>query len=889
MSGTARGPRRSRSPRWRASCGTWSPPRDRRPPLGPAPGFPCLRPRGAGCGRARARRGHRLGAGGPGAGVVWPRTWWWWPATCSTVRIRPPERWSRSPGGWSCSGPRSPETPVLMVAGPRDTPRRPGRSGCARGARHLPQRGGRGGPAALDPPGAARPARRLVPYRAAVREPALHAGAGSPGALEPPGAPRAGGIGGRAGGLRGSRGLGLRGAGRRAPAPPGRRERPVLGLAGAGGAGPVGRGGRREGLPDGGSGARRDHLPPHPRARRGRAGADPRRSRRSGPTAPARGRGHAGGAGRASPGKIVRLRLEGVEPEGPPLPPGRAAPRAAPGALHLAVEAGREPRVPAEAWLPSDAPALLRDALDGRVGPGRRRGRPRRRSSCARWCPSPASRRLPAEPVGALEAVDGEVAGRGQGEHVRPAGAHRHDRRCGTLAPGRGGAAADAAWQAWAGALGRLWAGRGGRDAGRARSTRPWRPWPRCGGWAWSTAALERARDMGVPGARTRPASRAHRAGPARCAWTRSWSRAELRSAERELRAIRADAAEVDGDLEVATMDWHRERQDAETTLHAYRDRARELKARIRQMESAGPDGPLPHLRARAGEPLRRRCWASCARSGRRSSRTGAGGSAAGSSSSSSPPTCRSWRGGRCGCTPRWRPPPSGWSSCAARLSELGADVRRSPRRRGPAGRGGGRARARARRASGPCPRAAAGPGLALSGPDLGRAHPGGDLARRGRPAPGRRRARCRRSRRRTWPPGAWPCVWPPSRWSAAAGRSGARSSWRSRSTGWSTEVGVAGPGAAAEAPAGGAAHRPDHAGRRGGRPSGALRRGARGAGRRRERRGRAAPRGGRIGPRVLRPAGAPWSGPGRASGGADGSRNCNLCPPSLRLSTMEA
>jgi hypothetical protein len=41
-------------------------------------------------------------------------------------------------------------------------------------------------------------------------------------------------------------------------------------------------------------------------------------------------------------------------------------------------------------------------------------------------------------------------------------------------------------------------------------------------------------------------------------------------------------------------MDWHRERQDAETTLHAYRDRARELKARIRKMDSAGPTAPCP-------------------------------------------------------------------------------------------------------------------------------------------------------------------------------------------------------------------------------------------------------------------------------------------------------
>jgi hypothetical protein len=69
---------------------------------------------------------------------------------------------------------------------------------------------------------------------------------------------------------------------------------------------------------------------------------------------------------------------------------------------------------------------------------------------------------------------------------------------------------------------------------------------------------------------------------------------AEFRSAERELTGLRGDVAEVDGDLEVATMDWLRERQDAETTLNAYRDRARELRSRLRQLQSAGPDAPCP-------------------------------------------------------------------------------------------------------------------------------------------------------------------------------------------------------------------------------------------------------------------------------------------------------
>ena len=112
------------------------------------------------------------------------------------------------------------------------------------------------------------------------------------------------------------------------------------------------------------------------------------------------------------------------------------------------------------------------------------------------------------------------------------------------------------------------------------------------GGPAWAAEA----RDMGAPGPSEGEApveeASLRRSGAVRV--DPELVGAELRSAERELRTIRADAAEVDGDLEVATMDWHRERQDAETTLQAYRDRARELKGAIRQMESAGPTIPCP-------------------------------------------------------------------------------------------------------------------------------------------------------------------------------------------------------------------------------------------------------------------------------------------------------
>ena len=67
-----------------------------------------------------------------------------------------------------------------------------------------------------------------------------------------------------------------------------------------------------------------------------------------------------------------------------------------------------------------------------------------------------------------------------------------------------------------------------------------------------------------------------------------------LRVKARELRRLRADGIEVGGDLEVANMDWLRERQDAETHLLAYRDRARELKVSLRQLEEGGRDTACP-------------------------------------------------------------------------------------------------------------------------------------------------------------------------------------------------------------------------------------------------------------------------------------------------------
>jgi len=63
---------------------------------------------------------------------------------------------------------------------------------------------------------------------------------------------------------------------------------------------------------------------------------------------------------------------------------------------------------------------------------------------------------------------------------------------------------------------------------------------------------------------------------------------------EARLRGLRADAVEASGDLEAGMLGWARERQDADSKLTAYRDRARELRDRIRALEAAGPAAPCP-------------------------------------------------------------------------------------------------------------------------------------------------------------------------------------------------------------------------------------------------------------------------------------------------------
>ncbi|GMV04982.1 MAG: hypothetical protein AMXMBFR53_12620 [Gemmatimonadota bacterium] len=289
-------------------------------------------------------------------------------------------------------------------------------------------------------------------------------------------------------------------------------------------------------------------------------------------------------------GKIVRLRLEGVDPEDLLCLQGEQLHALRQQALHLAVEAGREPRVPTEAWIASEAPRLLREALRAEL---ERDGLWESATEELVKALAPDAGAAPGSPspLGALEAVDGDLPGVGRvSMSVSPGltaiigGAGRSRRAVVGLLAAAGGPVD--------GPLGRIWVGRGGETLEGAVNLAV-EAVAEARGLQVVTAALERARDMGAPEPRSGvPGEDAAKAGAVRV--DPELVAAELRAAEREGRALRADAAEVDGDLEVATMDWLRERQDAETTLHAYRDRARELKARIRNMERSGPEAPCP-------------------------------------------------------------------------------------------------------------------------------------------------------------------------------------------------------------------------------------------------------------------------------------------------------
>ncbi len=291
-------------------------------------------------------------------------------------------------------------------------------------------------------------------------------------------------------------------------------------------------------------------------------------------------------------GKIVRLRLDGVEPEALVALQGEQLESLRQRALHLMVEAGGEPSLPQDARVPPDSPRLLREALEAELARVRVDG-----AAVAELVHTLMPKDFAAEssvpPIGVVDALEGEVPGVGRvSTSVLPGltavigGAGRARRAVATLLIRT--ARTPESPQALEG----IWAGWGGETLDGAlhqaveavASVR---------GVGVVDGALERIASLeDVPAPVGGHADAEGRGGAKRVDGEQV--AAELRSAERELRTLRADAAELAGDLEVATMDWLRERQDAETTLTAYRDRARELRGRIRRLEDAGPDAPCP-------------------------------------------------------------------------------------------------------------------------------------------------------------------------------------------------------------------------------------------------------------------------------------------------------
>lgn len=287
--------------------------------------------------------------------------------------------------------------------------------------------------------------------------------------------------------------------------------------------------------------------------------------------------------------KIVRMRLQGATPfdvlalQGEPLRALRSE------ALHLAVEAGKDLRVPPAAWSPTEAPRLVREAVLAEL---ERDGAsdPEARALVDEVVPDVPDDQ-PDTPHGRLEALDGMVPGLGRVSTSIPRGL--------TAVLGGDGRARRAVAELY------VDVGSTGPDGAIARWWRGETVETLDGAFRRAADAVGESRGLGLTDAALaslgaeedaasvseepteRPPRGAVRVDPEQVA-------AELRTAQRELMSSRADVTEVDGDLEVATMDWHRERQDAETTLNAYRDRARELRDRIRRMESAGPEAPCP-------------------------------------------------------------------------------------------------------------------------------------------------------------------------------------------------------------------------------------------------------------------------------------------------------
>ena len=292
-------------------------------------------------------------------------------------------------------------------------------------------------------------------------------------------------------------------------------------------------------------------------------------------------------------GKIVRLRLEGAFPQDLLALQGGELSDLRTSALHLAIESGKEPRhFPADGLL-EDAPSLLRVALekelqqDGLLNDATR-------TVIEELLDSDTAAAPTVHTVGGLDTLDGEIPGVGRVSASIPTGL--------TAVIGGNGRSRKSVRELLI-------------QTGGGFSNKPLRHFWACTdsgtleetlssaslaiavtrGMALVDAVIERLEPGNKSGIGLRSGkSEVENNVPGSTSTDLETIVTEFQSAEEDLRSLRAEVVEVGGDLEALMMDWLRERQDAETTLNAYRDRARQLRSRLRQMEEAGPHAPCP-------------------------------------------------------------------------------------------------------------------------------------------------------------------------------------------------------------------------------------------------------------------------------------------------------
>ena len=292
-------------------------------------------------------------------------------------------------------------------------------------------------------------------------------------------------------------------------------------------------------------------------------------------------------------GKIARLRLEGAFPQDLLALQGGELSGLRTSALHLAIEAGKEPRhFPADGLL-EDAPSLLRVALekelqqDGLLNDATRTVIEELLDSDTAAVPT-------VHTVGGLDALDGEIPGVGRVSASIPTGLTaviggdgRSRKSVRELLIQTGGGFSNKP-------LRHFWAC---TDAGTLEETLSSASLAIAvtRGMALVDAVIERLEPGNKSGIGLRSGKPAVENNvPGSTSTDLETIITEFQLAEEDLRSLRAEVVEVGGDLEALMMDWLRERQDAETTLNAYRDRARQLRSRLRQMEEAGPHAPCP-------------------------------------------------------------------------------------------------------------------------------------------------------------------------------------------------------------------------------------------------------------------------------------------------------